>query len=78
MKILFIASEVAPIAKVGGLADVAGTLPKALKSLRVDVSVVLPFYEVIKIKKSKLKLIRKNVPVLFNRKRVNLTLAELF
>jgi starch synthase len=78
MKILFIASEVAPVAKVGGLADVVGALPKALKSLGVDVSVVLPFYEMIKIKKAKLKLVKKNVPVIFNEKTETFNLWKTF
>ena len=37
-------SEVAPFAKTGGLADVAGALPSALKELDCDVRIVMPFY----------------------------------
>ena len=44
MKVLFIASEVAPFAKTGGLADVTGSLPKELKRLGHDVRIILPFY----------------------------------
>ena len=44
LKILFAASEVVPFAKTGGLADVAGALPKALKKLGHDVIVVMPRY----------------------------------
>ena len=47
MKILFVASEAAPFAKTGGLADVAGSLPKALKRLGHDVRIFLPFYQSI-------------------------------
>ncbi len=44
MRILFAASEVAPLSKTGGLADVAHALPKALKRLGQDVRVVTPAY----------------------------------
>ena len=41
---LFVSSEVAPFAKTGGLADVAGALPKALRRRGIDVRVVMPLY----------------------------------
>lgn len=44
MKIVILASEVVPFAKTGGLADVAGALPKFLGSLGSEVTVLLPFY----------------------------------
>lgn len=44
MKIWFAVSEAAPFAKTGGLADVAGSLPKAMKKLGVDIRVVMPKY----------------------------------
>ena len=47
MKVLYGASEVAPFAKTGGLADVAGSLPKALRGLGADVRVILPLYGTI-------------------------------
>ena len=47
LKILFVASECAPFAKTGGLADVVAALPKALRRLGHDARVVLPLYKSI-------------------------------
>ena len=44
MKILYAASEATPYAKSGGLADVAGSLPKALVKDGVDARVIMPLY----------------------------------
>lgn len=47
MNVLFISTEADPFAKVGGLADVVGSLPQALRSmdmLDVDARVLMPFY----------------------------------
>lgn len=43
-RILFTSSEVHPLVKTGGLADVSGSLPVALKNLRRDVRVMMPAY----------------------------------
>jgi starch synthase len=45
LKILSLSAEVDPFAKKGGLADVAGSLPKALRALGHDVRVVMPAYQ---------------------------------
>ncbi|MCX7795505.1 MAG: glycogen synthase [bacterium] len=49
MKVFFVASEVNPFVKVGGLADVAGALPKALASLGCEVYVVMPMYRQVSL-----------------------------
>jgi starch synthase len=48
LNILFVTAEMSPFAKTGGLADVAGSLPKALAELGHDVRVVMPRYRQIK------------------------------
>jgi starch synthase len=47
MRVAILSSEVVPFAKTGGLADVAGALPKALREHDVDATVVLPYYDQI-------------------------------
>ncbi len=47
MKILYVASEAAPFIKTGGLADVAGSLPKAIKNKSHDIRVIMPLYSAI-------------------------------
>jgi starch synthase len=44
MKISFVSSEAVPFVKTGGLADVSGALPKALKNLGCEVKVYIPKY----------------------------------
>ena len=50
MNVLICASEGAPFIKTGGLADVIGALPKALKKEGIDVRVIMPYYKKIKDK----------------------------
>jgi starch synthase len=44
MRVLFLAPEAAPLTKTGGLGDVCAALPAALRSLGVDVRVLIPGY----------------------------------
>jgi len=55
LKILMIASECVPFAKTGGLADVVGALPKALKKMGHDVAIVMPKYSSIDVDKYAMK-----------------------
>ena len=53
INVLFLAAEADPFVKVGGLGDVAGSLPRALRALsnddvRLDVRLVLPYHPVVK------------------------------
>ena len=63
MQILLISAEVSPFAKVGGLADVAAALPRALHDLGVDVRLVMPKYRGV-ADKTELKTVTSfSVPV---------------
>lgn len=48
-KILFVSSEAHPLIKTGGLADVSGSLPKALSELSQGIHLLLPNYQGLKI-----------------------------
>ena len=67
LKVLFLSAEVAPIAKVGGLGDVAGALPKELINLGVNIKVCLPFYGFVDSKKFKPKKIADKIKVPFGK-----------
>jgi starch synthase len=67
LKILFLASEAEPFVKIGGLADVAGSLPLALRSLpgkdagggRLDVRLMLPLHRATRIDPAALHLLEE-------------------
>jgi len=48
LRVLLVASEAVPFAKTGGLGDVVGALPAALRQLGVEVRVLLPYYGMVK------------------------------
>ncbi len=69
LKIVTIASEVAPFSKTGGLGDVTRSLPKAFQRMGHDGIVITPLYgKVIDKKKYKLKLLFKDVDLFINSK----------
>jgi len=76
LKILLVAAEVAPFAKVGGLADVAGALPKALKAMGHDVRVVMPRYGTIDVDKYGLRRVIDNLAVPLAHQPVNAGVLE--
>ena len=53
MNILFVVWELDPFFKIGGLGDVARSLPEALKKLDIDIRTVLPYYKVVKMGRNK-------------------------
>jgi starch synthase len=48
LRVLFVTPEAVPFAKTGGLADVAGALPKYLQGLGCDLKLVMPYYRMVK------------------------------
>ena len=59
-RVIFVAAECSPLVKVGGLADVVGSLPLALRKNGIEVEIILPYYKQIKKIKTA-KLWRKNI-----------------
>ena len=53
MNVLFVVWENDPFFKIGGLGDVARSLPGALKILDVDIRVIIPYYKVVKMGRNK-------------------------
>ncbi|HET9918339.1 MAG TPA: glycogen synthase GlgA [Ktedonobacteraceae bacterium] len=63
LRILILAAEIVPFAKVGGLADVVGAVPKALKALGHDVRLVMPRYRQVAPERFELKPALESVQV---------------
>ncbi len=53
MNVLFVVWENDPFFKIGGLGDIARSLPGALKSMNVDIRVIIPYYKVVKMGRNK-------------------------
>ena len=53
LKIAIFSAECSPFIKVGGLGDVIGSLPIALKNLGLNVIIIIPYFKKIKINKKK-------------------------
>jgi starch synthase len=62
-QVLFASSEIAPFAKTGGLADVCEALPKALVSLEVQPTLVLPLYRTVREGGWDLQTVVEDLPV---------------
>jgi starch synthase len=66
LRVLVVASEGVPYVKTGGLADVIGALPPALRRLGHDVRVVLPRYKSIDPERWQLRTLFTQLPVPMN------------
>src|SRR5688572_8477209 len=79
LKICFVASEIAPLAKTGGLADVAGVLPRHLQAQGHDVRVFMPLYSSMSnaaIQNAAPLEVARNVPLVLGSHRYWYTLGE--
>ncbi len=63
LKVLMVASEAAPFAKTGGLADVVGSLPPALHALGHEVRIVMPWYRAVRRVTGALRASRRKLSV---------------
>ncbi|MDD5749394.1 MAG: glycogen/starch synthase, partial [Patescibacteria group bacterium] len=75
IKVIFAGAELNPLAKVGGLADVLGSLPKALSNIGVEISIFLPFYGFLN-KIIKAKLIKKSLAMEIEGREVHFDLYQ--
>ncbi|HDZ24064.1 MAG TPA: glycogen synthase GlgA [Desulfobacteraceae bacterium] len=76
MRILVAASEAAPLAKTGGLGDVVGALPSALRELGCEVSLVIPAYRKALENTEAPAVLAKALPVKLGRKQVSADILE--
>jgi starch synthase len=63
LKILFVTSEAVPFAKTGGLADVAGALPKSLQTLGCEINLIMPYYRTVKESGLPLQYLREAIEI---------------
>ena len=77
IKVLFASAEVAPFSKVGGLADVVGSLPKELVKIGVECEIFTPYYGQIDREKYNIKFIEDSeLTITFGSAVCKFTLSE--
>lgn len=76
LNILMVSAEMVPFAKTGGLADVVGALPKALKEQGHDIRVVMPRYGRIRRERFSLSTLLPPFPVTLDDKEVEVGMLQ--
>ncbi len=76
LRVLILAAEIVPFAKVGGLADVVGALPKSLQALGHDVRLVMPRYGQIDPQRFNLSTVLDSTDVNMNSFREKVTVRQ--
>jgi starch synthase len=77
MKVLFAVWELVPFFQVGGLGDVAKSLPRNLHTQGVDVRVILPFYKALKLHKQRKKEVKK-FEVIYDGKKQKVVIYQIY
>jgi len=78
IKVAFVSSEVSPLAKVGGLADVVGSLPKSFDQSKVDSAIFIPAYSEINLKSIMAEtVLKKNIQFLGSEYKIQILKSEL-
>jgi len=75
-KVLMVAAEASPLAKVGGLADVVGSLPIALNKLDCEARVIIPKYRNILEKEFSLKKVASDILVKIGKRSLKVNLWQ--
>lgn len=76
MNVLFVVWELVPFFQVGGLGDVAKSLPKNLHRQGVNIRVILPFYKALKLHRLQKKEVKK-FTVIYDGKKQKVTIFQI-
>ncbi len=76
MRILFVVWELRPFFQVGGLGDIARSLPKALYTKGIDIRVILPYYKALKFHRLKRKKV-KTFSIVYDKKKEEVTIYRI-